>query len=94
MHNMTYTDAYAPKTCIYHPHVYIRKRYSANVHHIKETRNNISTIVILNTYNQMLEKHAKWALHVVYCLIPFAETLTQARRQEARASDPIQAQEA
>ena len=81
---MTYTDAYAPKTGIYHPHVYIRKRYSANVHHIKETRNNISTIVILNTYNQMLEKHAKWALHVVHCLIPFAENRTQAQHQGAQ----------
>jgi len=42
----------------------------------------------------MPEKHAEWALHVVYCLIPFAETLTQARHQEARASDPIQAPQA
>ena len=94
MHNMTYIDIYAPKTRIYPPHVYINIRYSANVSNIKETRNNMCTFIILNTYYQMPEKHAEWALHVVYCLIPFAETLTQARRQEARASDPIKAQEA
>ena len=91
MHNMTYTDIYAPKTRIYPPHVYINIRYSANVSNIKETRNNMCTFIILNTYNQMPKKHAEWALHVVYCLIPFAEKRTQAQHQETQRRIPERA---